>query len=290
MKLLFKCLSFWPLWALQALGATIAWLLWFSHSKRRAVAMRNVAACFPDLDDAAVRQRARRALVAEMQTMAELPLIWLGSERRVRALWKDSTGYELLEAVIAQGKGCMMLTMHHGSFEGVAVPFSEHHVITGVYKPQKGALEELSSQGRTRHKGQLVPAIGGSVRKQMLECLAAGELVYMLPDQDPPEGRGIFAPFFGIPAHTPTLVPRLVQESDAPILFMYGERLPRGRGFVFHIRKPVSEDIYSHDLLTSATAMNASIEACVRECPDQYWWGYRRFRRRLPGEPLFYAD
>lgn len=290
MKLLFKFLSYWPLWALQGLGAAIGWMMWLSHSKRRRVAVRNVSACFPELDDAAVRLRARRALVAEMQTMAELPLIWLGSARRVRALWTGSRGYELLEQVVNEGKGCILLTMHHGSFEGVAIPFSEHHVITGVYKPQKGALEDLSSQGRTRFKGRLVPAIGGQVRQQMLKCLDKGELIYFLPDQDPPGGRGVYAPFFGIQAHTPTLVARLVQETDAPILFIFGERLPRGAGYTLHVRKPRSDDIYSHDVLTSVTAMNADIEAFVRDFPDQYWWGYQRFRRRPPGEPQFYDD
>lgn len=290
MKLLFKLLSFWPLWALQALGAFAGWLLWVTGSKRRRVALRNVEACFPELTAEQVQQRARRAVTAEMQTLTEMPLVWLGSTPRVRKLWADSVGMEHLEAAMAKGHGVIMLTMHYGSFEGAAIPFSEHHTITGVYKPQKGALEDLAVRGRTRFKGRLVPAIGGKVRQLMVEQLNHGELVYFLPDQDPPEGRGAFAPFFGVQAHTPTLAAKIVRESDAPIVFMYGERLAGGKGFRMHIRPPIDDAIYSHDIDTAVTALNANVEACVRQFPDQYWWGYRRFRRRPKGEPPFYTD
>lgn len=288
MKLLFKFLSYWPLWALQALGAFVGWMMWVTNSTRRKVAVRNVSACFPELTREQVAKRAKRAVIAEMQTLTEMPLVWLGSDRRVRKLWAGTEGMEHLEAAMAQGKGVIMLTMHYGSFEGAAIPFSEHHTITGVYKPQKGALEDLSVQGRTRFKGRLVPAIGGQVRKLMIEQLQQGELVYFLPDQDPPGGRGVYAPFFGIQAHTPKLAARIVQEHAAPIVFMFGERLAGAKGFRLHIQPPLDDAIYSHDIDTAVTALNANVEACVRQFPDQYWWGYRRFRRRPPGEPDFY--
>ena len=169
-----------------------------------------------------------------------------------------------------------------------AIPFSKEHVITGVYKPQKGAFEALSVIGRTRYRGRLVPAVGGTVREKMLECLARGEMVYFLPDQDPPRGRGVYAPLFGHPAHTPTLVGRLIQQSGAPVLFFVGERLPRGRGFIMHVIEPPAE-IRDPDPVISATAMNRGIEQCIALCPEQYWWGYRRFRRQPEGEPDFYA-
>lgn len=286
---LFKLLSWWPLRALQWLGALVGWGIWLTRGSRRQVALRNVAACFPELTPAQVKTRARRAVISEMQTLTEMPMVWLGSARRVRKLWVDTVGMEHLEAAMARGQGVIMLTMHYGSFEGAAIPFSEHHVITGVYKPQKGALEYLSVTGRTRFKGQLVPAIGGKVRQQMIEQLRKGELVYFLPDQDPPQGRGVFAPFFGVQAHTPTLAAKIVREYDAPIVFMFGERLPRGRGFRMHVRPPIDDAIYSPDLDTAVTALNKNIEACVRLFPDQYWWGYRRFRRRPEGEPPFYS-
>ena len=130
--------------------------------------------------------------------------------------------------------------------------------------------------------------VGGTVREKMLECLGRGEIVYMLPDQDPPPGRGVFAPFFGHPAHTPTLASKLIAETGAPALFLVGERLPAGAGYRLHVLEPPA-GIRSPDLATSVAAMNRGIEQCIAVCPEQYWWGYRRFRRSPEGQSDFYA-
>lgn len=44
----------------------------------------------------------------------------------------------------------------------------------------------------------------------------------------------------------------------------------------------------SEDLDTAVAALNAGMEACVRACPEQYWWIYKRFKRRPYGEYCFY--
>ena len=83
------------------------------------------------------------------------------------------------------------------------------------------------------------------------------------------------------------LVSKLIQQTGAPVVYFFSERLPRARGFIVHYR-PAPPEINDPDLIKSATAMNAGIEACVRECTEQYFWGYERFRRRPRGEPSFY--
>ena len=62
----------------------------------------------------------------------------------------------------------------------------------------------------------------------MMRALRRGETVGLLPDQVPPEGMGVWAPFFGRPAYTMTLAARLVQQTGAAVLLLWGERLPRG--------------------------------------------------------------
>ena len=54
----------------------------------------------------------------------------------------------------------------------------------------------------------------------------------LLPDQVPPEGMGVWAPFFGQPAYTMTLAARLVQQTGAAVAVLVTERLPRGAGYV----------------------------------------------------------
>ena len=286
MKILFQLLALLPLPALHGLGALAGWLLWLTPSSRRRVALTNIRACFPELPPKRQALLARRGLVHEMKSIFELPFFWCGPKNKLLASVVESHGEELIERALAQKKGLVLLTLHLGGFEVPGHVYASKRPITGIYKPQGGAVEALGVAGRTRTGAKLVQAKGG-VMRQVLETLSTNETVYFMPDQDPPEGRGVFAPFFGVTAHSPTLVCKLVQRTGVPVIYMYAQRLDWGRGYIAHYREapPGMDD---PDMVKAVTAMNVGLEACVRACPEQYWWGYRRFRRRPPGEAAFY--
>jgi KDO2-lipid IV(A) lauroyltransferase len=84
-----------------------------------------------------------------------------------------------------------------------------------------------------------------------------------------------------VPTATLTLFAGLARRSDATLLLAFAERLPAGR-FRLHLRA-LPETVRDRDQLVAATALNASIEAAVREFPAQYQWAYRRFKARPPG-------
>ena len=269
MRLLFRLIALLPLSVLQAFGAFVGWVLWLLPNSRKRTAVVNVARCFPELDDAERNRLAREAIRHEVTTFIETPMIWLGSDAKVRALVKEWDGLPIFDAAMKPGKGMLLLTLHQGSFEAGAIPLSATYPLAGIYKPQKGAIDELSVQGRSRYTGILVPAIGGNVGAQVNALCAKGYGCYFMPDQDPPRGRGVFAPFFGHLAHTPTLVHRFTQlRPDLPIVLMWVERLPRAQGFVVHFREP-SPGIRDPDPVKSATSLNADFEAFVRSRPEQ---------------------
>lgn len=287
MRLLFYFFAQLPLVVLQLLGALIGNLLWLIPNDRRTTAITNVRRCFPEMKPAEQRRVARLSLGAEMKTYCETPMIWLGADWRVRRLVAGYRGLEAFTKAYEPKTGMMLLTLHQGCFEAGAIPMSATWPLAGIYKPQKGVVDELSMKGRSRNGGILVPAVGGSVREQMQKLVDDGLGIYIMPDQDPPEGRGVFAPFFGNLAHTPTLVHRLLQKRKVPVILMWAKRLSWGRGFRVYIRE-ASPGIYDADPVASATSMNADFEGFVRDCPEQYWWGYKRFRRQPPGAPPFY--
>lgn len=286
MRALFHVLARVPLPILQGLGNLIGWLLWLFPNGRRRAAYRNIGLCLPQLTAAERHRLVRRSLCHELKTILEMPVVWLAPERRVLGLVKEWRGGEVIDEALAQGKGVLLLTLHQGNWEACAIPFSKRYPTTGLYKPQGGAIDALSLQGRCRFGGKMLAAEGG-VGRGVIEALRRRETVYFMPDQDPPPGRGVFAPFFGVAAHTPTLVAKLLRRTGTPVVFFYGERLPWGRGFIAHWFAAPPE-IYSEDLGTSVAAMNAGLERCARDCPEQYWWGYKRFRRRPQGAPRIY--
>lgn len=150
--------------------------------------------------------------------------------------------------------------------------------------PDDPALDRLLLRSRAR--GGLRMAAGGQAGVgKLLRALRAGELVGILPDQVPADGSGVFAPFFAQPAYTMTLACKLAQRPGARVFCGYAKRLPAGAGFRAVIREL---DLRRENLDESITAMNQAIEEMVRECPEQYQWEYKRFRRQ-PDDTEFYT-
>lgn len=290
--ILLRFFGAWPLPLLHGFAVLLGWLSWVIPNRRKRVALRNVERCFPEKPAAEQRQVARQSVTEELKLFIETPRLWFCSKATMRRYLKQETNIELLDKAFARGKGVILLTLHQGQFEQPAMCMSERYMFTGLYKSQgeKGgaaAIDEASLRGRTRFGGKMI-AVQRGVKQQVLPLLAANEGVYFVADQDPPIGSGVFAPFFGHPAHTPMLVHSLAKVSDASILVFYGERLPWGRGYKSHYLEAPPE-IRDPDPVKAATALNAIFEHCVRQCPHQYWWTYQRFRRQPEGAPDFYA-
>jgi KDO2-lipid IV(A) lauroyltransferase len=113
--------------------------------------------------------------------------------------------------------------------------------------------------------------------KQLVKALRGGAAVGLLPDQVPPEGQGVWAPFFHRPAYTMTLSARLAQTPRTTLLLAWGERLGGGRGYVVHVL-PWAGGALPADPAAACTAINAAMERLVLACPRQYLWGYARYK------------
>ena len=74
-----------------------------------------------------------------------------------------------------------------------------------------------------------------------------------------------------------TLPARLVQQTGAALLLVWGERLPGGRGFQVHVRRFEGE--LAREPQQAAAQVNAEMERLVRDGPGQYLWGYARYKQ-----------
>jgi len=170
----------------------------------------------------------------------------------------------------ALGRGVLILTPHLGCFEVAAPWVARRWPITVIYRqPRRAALDVLLRAARNRGDLAAAPATLAGVRA-LLRALRRGEAVGLLPDQVPGEGEGRWAPFLGAPAYTMTLPQRLVQASGAAVVLLSVARLPGGRGWTLRLKRFEAEP--------TPQAINAAMEALIRECPDQYLWGYNRYK------------
>ena len=156
-----------------------------------------------------------------------------------------------------------------------------------VYKPSdKPEIDQLIALKRERAGSQMFAADARGLR-QAFKHLKAGGVLCVLPDQQPKEGEGQFAPFYGVQTLTMTLLSKMVQRSECEIIYLTCERLADKSGYRMHYL-PADPDIRSTDMDVSLAAVNRGVETCIRIAPEQYLWSYKRFSIRPEGEPEFY--
>ncbi|MCE4554225.1 lysophospholipid acyltransferase family protein [Pelomonas cellulosilytica] len=273
---LFRFVSGWPLALLHALGAVLGWIVFFASGVYRRRFRDNVArAGIPWAE-------ARPAVAAAGRMATELPWLWVGTRGRSLGDKLRWDGGELIEAALAEKRGLVMLTPHLGCFEICAQAIAERFTtpespITVLYRPaRQAALRDVMAGSRERPGLATAPASLAGVR-QMIRALRRGEVIGLLPDQVPPDGLGVWAPFFGRPAYTMTLAARLVQQTGAAVLLIWGERLPHGEGFTVHVL-PAPEIAKDASADAAAATINAAMESLIRRAPGQYLWGYHRYK------------
>lgn len=280
---LFRWLSGRSLAFLHTLGAGVGWLgYWFSPTYRQRFDAHS--------RQAGIGREAARAAIAEAGRMVmELPFLWLRPASTPLAGFTRIEGAELVDEAHAGGRGLLLLTPHLGCFEICAQAYAERFAaqygpITVLYRPAKQPwLREVMEGSRSREGLATAPASLAGVR-QMIRALRRGETVGLLPDQVPPEGQGEWAPFFGQQAYTMTLAARLAQQTGAVVLLIWGERLPRGEGYVVRFQPlPEALPADASAQAESAAVINRAMEHLIRQCPQQYLWGYHRYKSPRAG-------
>src|SRR6266705_2398608 len=208
-------------------------------------------------------------------------IVYLGSPRYRRDFKRNLataglSGFRLRCSAVAEaGKGVIVVTPHIGCWEMVGQYVASRMPITVMYRsPKIRVLEPLMRIGRSR--GPAMKSIPADLRgvRAMLKALKRGEAIGLLPDQVPGIGEGEWVEFFGKPAYTMTLVGRIAEQTAARVLLCFAERLPGGRGYRF-----VAEPMLAPRPPESALrALNRSLERLIRRHPEQYLWGYNRYK------------
>ena len=275
-QLLMRLAARFPLGVLHAAGALLGWLIYAASPTYRRHLRGN-------LELAGFRDAAtRRAAIAEAGKMiAELPAIWYRPHEEVAALVRAVEGdADVLEQA---ARARVFLAPHMGCFEVTSLYAATRMPITVLYRPPKLAwLDPLMREGRERGRVRLASADRAGVR-QVLAALKRGEAAGFLPDQVPGVGEGEWVEFFGKSAYTMTLASRLAARPDVTCCLAYARRLPRGQGYALVLRRlPAAREGES-----DARRVNRALEALVKDCPEQYLWGYNRYKRpRGAQEPL----
>ncbi|TLX22619.1 lauroyl acyltransferase [Thermomonas fusca] len=275
-----------PWWLLRMLADAVA-RLWLALDAREArVARRNLELIRADLD-----ANAREALLGDIlrttarQTFETLRL-WTRPAARNLADIVEVRGEALFDEALRSGDGLIVAAPHMGNWELLNQWLASKTPLAILYRPPESAVGEAFLRRVRANAGgdvEQVRAEAAGVRT-LLKRLQKCGVIGILPDQQPKAGEGEFAPFFGKPALTMTLLGRLASRSGARVLLCWCERLP-GAGaprFALHVQAaPAGVD--AADPAQAVAALNAGVEAVARRDFAQYQWTYKRYTLRPPG-------
>lgn len=277
-----------PLGARRAAGVAgaIARLGYRPLGIRRGVVERQVAAAFPGLDRAGVREIARAAYDNLGRVAIEATLVSRGGPPAVLDLFEPSPDWEVLENARAQGKGVVVVAGHLGNWElsgayiaARGMPF--HAIARGMGNPLSDAYFR-----RTRERlGMQVMHDRDAVRT-VPRLLRAGQAVGFLSDQATVGLASTFAAFFGRPAKTPRGAAVFALRFGAPIVLVQAVRQPDGRyRFVAENLPGADTGDREDDVDEIIRQFSAALERLVRRYPGQYFWQHRRWKHQPADTP-----
>jgi len=269
-----------PLGFSQWLGRGFGSLNYYLGSRSTQVTKQNLQLCLPELSTAEIQTLTHESMRQTGMTAFETPAVWLSDLSRTSA-WIDRVENEqLIDDAMASDKGTVVVLLHLGNWEMFNVYFASKGRMTALYQPPR---QDWAKPLMAKVRGDnLVPTNRQGLATLYRE-LKDGQVVTVLPDQVPATGE--FVPFFGQPALTDRLVPRLLRKTGARaiVCIVYRES---GK---FHLRfDEVDNDVYAADLITALAALNLSVEKSIRTKLVQYQWEYKRFRERPAGAKKLY--
>jgi predicted LPLAT superfamily acyltransferase len=199
-------------------------------------------------------------------------------------------GLHHVEAVIAQGSGCVLLGAHLGSFEVL------RHLAQRCPVPVKALMYRSNAGPLTRLLESLDPALAGGIIRigetasmlRVHEAVAGGAIAGILADRTPDATRRVTAPFFGRPADFPAGPFVLAASLGVPVLTFHGvstgPRRYQVRIAPFAERIVLARATRDADLAACVTRYAGWLEAGCRAYPFN-WFNFFPFWERAEHAP-----
>jgi KDO2-lipid IV(A) lauroyltransferase len=251
---------------------------------RDRLAMRNLAATFPEKSEAerrrimdeCWRQFGREAL--ETIRMQHLPPEEIPKHCHF-------VNPEVLEDAIALGRGVVIISAHYGGWEisGLAAMAYVKNIHT-VARPLDNELLERDV-ARIRARTGVTMVDRQRAARPLLKALQQKGVVILLPDQAVQPREGILVPFLGRPAWTTDAPAKLALRQESVIVF--GFCIPGTTGHLLEFEEPLRIDQLPSDEKNAealTTRINDVISRRIAARPELWLWMHDRWKGNAPGE------
>ena len=192
-------------------------------------------------------------------------------------------GLEHINHALDEGRGVVFATAHCGNWEllSARLPIAGIPLTSAVRQLDDPRVDALLRSLRCRFGTEIIPR-GPSAGRRLFRALRNNRTIGLLIDQDIKKVPGVFVPFFGRPAWTPSGAATLAIRLDCPVVPGFIHRRPDGTHHtVIHPPLPTPNTGTLEDQVLELTAAATSaIEDQIRAYPEQWVWMHRRWRTR----------
>lgn len=290
---------FWAAWLGIGLLFIIAWLPDFvtallshvlggyiaaNNKKRRHIAKINLRLCYPDKSETEINAFLQTHFIEHVRALLTYPRLWFYPQFLLRRKLLVE-GFEQIDSYRKQKRNIIILLSHSVGLDVAITSISMRYGANGPYKHLRHPVFDwLIANRRIRYGGTIFPREDGL--RPILRATRMGNPLVYLADEDLGNERSIFTPLFGIPKATIPVLGRLAKSCDAvvlPCICCYDRQQRRYKTTLL----PPIENMRGDDA-GDTLAMNQAIEKTIALCPAQYYWSFRLFKTRPPGEASFY--
>jgi KDO2-lipid IV(A) lauroyltransferase len=271
----FGMFKFLPLDYASALGGVLARGIgpFLGVSKH---ARRNISRAFPELSETEIARVVTGMwdnlgrLAAEYPHLGKISVFEPGG--RV-----ETHGFEHVDRAVAAGRRMIFFSGHIANWEISMLAGVQHGIsIAQIYRAANNPLMDRMIARFRGDLGELIPK-GAIAARRAIEALRRGTNLGMLVDQK--MNDGIPVPFFGRPAMTAPALAVLALRFDCDVLPLRVERLD-GAHFRVTVYPPLPLPHSGEPHADAAVLMervNATLEAWIRNRPEQWLWVHRRW-------------
>jgi Kdo2-lipid IVA lauroyltransferase/acyltransferase len=264
--------------------------VYYLDLRHRNIADINLRIAFPEWTPRQRTRIARRSFQNAAMNLLEVSRMKALTPDTISSLveYDEDCGLNNYQTALAYGKSILYLTGHFSSWELLPTAHALHgYPLSFITRPLDNARLERYLLNSRESKGNEVIYKKNAAR-HILKNLKSGKPTGILMDQNTRSlEEGIYVNFFGIPAATTTSVALFALRTQAPVLPGYLTPMHCGRYKIkFH---PPLEMIRTgdmeQDLRINTQILNDILEEIIREQPESWLWGHKRWNNQPTGNP-----
>lgn len=273
---------------IHRIGKAMGNLAYFLASKRKRIALTNLDIAFGDSKTRHEKQRIIKKSFSQMAVSA-LQCLWITHDTRNRVhrlIEKEPKGLDSLRECMKKNNGVFSLNAHYGNWEIMGI----YHGYLGII-PLNSIVRRLDNPYLEKAALEFRTISGNGIfyrddpPLKIVHALKKEGGVAVMMDQNTAVG-GIFVDFFGKKAATPRSLALLSYKTGAPILPVFAHPTEKGTYELTYgpPLNPEKTGDQETDIANWTRECLKVLEKVIRERPEAWMWGHRRWKTRPPEE------